>query len=362
MFSFKSIVSLVSCLLLVESGLAAPQYNAGEIDLKASAIEVGVRQVAVSSHERGMDLDVTIWYPALSGGQSVTLGDNVFFKGTPAMRDAPISNGEFSLILLSHGAGLGGHAQAMSWIATPLAARGFIVAAPTHPGNTGPDRSVAETMKLWLRPADLSDTLDAIEASAAFQPHLAPGEVGVLGLSMGGNTALAIAGARIDPVLLTSYCDTDALNPSLCNWVKQSGVDLHEMDMEPAGRDNKDARIRFAFAIDPAPADIFKTEPFRDISIPVTLVNLGKETEIPATVQASKIAKLIPKAEYELLEGASHYSMFAECKLGAPEIAVGMAIEDPICADGTGRSRGEIHAQLIDIVTAAFDRMLSTNH
>ncbi len=324
--------------------------------------EVGVRQIAVSSHERSADLDVTIWYPASTGGQSITLGDSVFFEGTPAMRDAPISDGNFSLILLSHGAGLGGNADAMSWIATPLAARGFIVAAPTHPSNTGRDRSAAETMKLWLRPADLSDTLDAIEVHADFRPHLASDKVGVLGLSMGGNTALAIAGARIDAVLLASYCDTDAHNPSLCGWVKQSGVDLHKMDMEPAGCDNKDERVRFAFAIDPAPADIFEIKSLQEISIQVTVVNLGKEAEIPATVQASKIANAIPKGEYELIEDASHYSMFAECKPGASKIAVEESIEDPICTDGEGRSRSEIHAQLIDIVAKAFDRMLNTNH
>ena len=122
----------------------------------------------------------------------------------------------FPLILLSHGAGLAGSAQALSWMATALAERGFVVAAPTHPGNTGANRSAAETMKLWLRPADLTATLNAMEKEAFFGDHLAQGEIGALGLSMGGNTVLAMAGARMDPKLLAGYCDTDLLNPSLC--------------------------------------------------------------------------------------------------------------------------------------------------
>jgi predicted dienelactone hydrolase len=147
----------------------------------AAAHEPGVKQIVVPSQERGNDLDVTVWYPASSGGEAVLLGDDVFFEGTLAVRDAPISAGQFPLILLSHGAGLGGRAQAASWIATPLAEQGFIVAAPTHPGNTGPNRSAAETMKLWLRPSDLSATLDAIDKDTVFLSHIDADKIGVLG-------------------------------------------------------------------------------------------------------------------------------------------------------------------------------------
>jgi len=327
--------------------------------VSAAAYEAGVQRIVVSSDERGIDLDVTVWYPASSGGEPVVLGENVFFEGTEAMQDAPISAGQFPLILLSHGAGLGGRAEAMSWIAKPLAEAGFIVAAPTHPGNTGPDRSAAETMKLWLRPTDLSVTLDAIKSDTTLQSSVHAEKVGALGLSMGGNTALLIAGARLDPDLLASYCDTTDLNASLCEWVQLSGVDLHAIDKDAAGRDNKDERIQFVMAIDPAPADIFATETFSGISVPIALVNLGKEGEIPATLQASTIADAIPGAHYEVIENSSHSSMFGICKLGAAEIAKEEGIEDPICTDGSGRSRNAIHEQLIDMVVKAFNRELN---
>ncbi len=320
----------------------------------------GVRQIAVPSKERGRNLDVTVWYPAQSGGEQVVLGESVFFVGTPAMRDAPIANGKFPLILLSHGAGLAGNPQAISWIAAPLARQGFVVAAPMHPGNSGKDRSAAETMKIWLRPADLTETLDTMEKDSLFKEHLDQGKIGVLGLSLGGNTALALAGARIDPKRLAGYCDTDALNASLCEWVRQSGVDLHAMDMQSAGRDNREKRIRFAMAIDPAPIDVFDLESFSGISIPVGLVNLGQRGKIPVTTLASEAAKAIPSARYAVIEDASHYSMFAECKPGASEIAISEEIGDPICMDGGGRARNAIHAQLIDMTTASFSQALKT--
>ncbi|PJI84256.1 putative dienelactone hydrolase [Yoonia maricola] len=322
----------------------------------ASAVEpdAGVQQIVVRSQERGADLDVTIWYPAASGGETVLLGDNVFFEGTEAMLNAPVSDGQFPLILLSHGAGLSGRAEAMSWMATALAKEGFIVAAPTHPGNTGPDRSAAQTMKLWLRPSDLSDTLDAIEQNEVFRPHFDAENVGVVGLSMGGNTALAIAGARFDPALLASYCDTDDLNASLCDWVRLSGVDLHAMDTQAASRDNGDARVGLVVAIDPVPADVFDVTSFSGVSVPVTLVNFSEDGEIPLTARAEGIADAIPDATYTVIENGSHFSMFAECKPNAAEIAVEEGIEEPICENGNGSSRATVHAQLIDIIVAAY--------
>lgn len=326
--------------------------------LRATAVEheAGVQQIVILAPERGTHIDVTIWYPATSGGETVVLGDSVFFKGTEAMRDAPVSTGRFPIILLSHGAGLGGHAEAVSWLATALAKQGFIVAAPTHPGNTGPDRSAAETMKLWLRPRDLSETLNAIERNEAFQPHIDADRIGVVGLSMGGGTALSIAGARLDHALLASYCDTNDLNASLCDWVRLSGVDLHEMDKEAVSRNNRDERMRFVMAIDPVPADVFSVGSFAGISIPVTLINFGAEGEIPVTAQAANIAEAIPNATYEVIEDASHFSMFANCKPGAAEIALEEGIEESICADGNGYSRDAIHAQLIEMIATAFDR------
>jgi len=321
---------------------------------------VGVRQIAAPSAARGGNLDVTVWYPAKAGGMPVVLGESLFFQGTPAWHDAPIANGRFPLILLSHGAGLAGSPQAVSWIAASLAGQGFVVAAPTHPGNSGQNRSAAETLKIWLRPGDLSETLDAMEKDPFFSAHLERGKIGALGLSMGGGTVLALAGARIEPKRLAGYCDTDAMNPSLCAWVRQSGVDLHALVPQSAGRDNSDSRIGFAMAIDPAPMDVFDSKSFSGISLPVALVNLGRPGKIPVTTQASEAARDIPSASYTVIEDASHFSMFAACRPDAAERALSEEIGDPICADGDGRSRAEIHTQLIDLTTAAFSRALKT--
>lgn len=324
----------------------------------AAGDEAGVRRIAAFSTERGIGLDVTVWYPAVPGGQAVVLGDTEFFVGTPALRDAPVADGRFPLVVLSHGAGLAGNAEAVSWIAAPLAKRGFVVAAPTHPGNAGAGRSAAETMKLWLRPADLTQAIDAALGAPFLDGHLDHDRLGALGLSMGGSTVLAIAGARLDANRLAGYCDTDARNPSLCDWVRRSGVDLHAMDLSAAGRSNRDGRVRFVMAVDPAPVDVFVPDSFSGIPVPAALINLGRRETIPLTALAASIAAAMPNATYATVDDASHYSMFAECKPHAAELAEAVDIGDPICRDGGGRARRDIHDDLIGMAVAAFDRAL----
>jgi len=327
----------------------------------AAEFAPGVTQITIPSDEREKDLAVKIWYPATEGGAPVMLGDNVFFHGTEAMLDAPAAKGPFPLILLSHGAGLAGRAEAMSWIATPLAQQGYVVAAPTHPGNTGPDRSAEETMRLWRRAADLSGTLDALESAPPIPPEVDLERVGVLGLSMGGHTALAIAGARIDPDRYSAYCDDDAGNPSLCQWVRMSGVDLRAMDVSSVAADMSDPRIALVIAIDPAPVDIFADESLAEVDLPVTLVNLGKAGDIPSTANAAPVAQAIPGAGFHRIEGADHASMFAECKPNAAQIARDEGIEDKICPEAGDRPRGDVHAELIEMVLERFDEALGTD-
>ncbi len=323
-----------------------------------SSPPVGVRHMTAYAAARGGDLDVAVWYPARAGGTPVTLGDSLFFAGTTAQSEAPLAEGQFPLVLLSHGAGLGGTPEAMSWMASGLAAKGFIVAAPAHPGNGGANRSAEQTMKLWLRPADVSATLDAMIGAGAFKDHLDTEKVGVLGLSMGGSTALALAGGRIDPKRLAGYCDDAARNPSLCEWVKMSGLDLHAMAMRPAGDDHSDQRIRFAMAIDPAPVDVFDTQSFAGVTLPVEIINLGKPGTIPETARADVVARAIPHGRYQTIGDASHFSLFGVCRPGAAALAEEEKIDEPICKDGGDRSRQEIHAQMIDMAAEAFGRGL----
>ena len=46
---------------------------------------------------------------------------------------------------------------------------------------------------------------------------------------------------------------------------------------------------------------------------------------------------------------------------GAHDILKAEKIDDPLCDDGSGRSRVQIHAQLVSMITNAFNRTLKAD-
>ena len=92
------------------------------------------------------------------------------------------------LVVFSHGTG--STPRAMRGLAEHLVSRGWIAAMIEHPGNNRNDDRLANTIEiLEQRPRDVKRAIDA--AASAFD--IAPGAA-VIGHSLGGYTALAVAG------------------------------------------------------------------------------------------------------------------------------------------------------------------------
>jgi len=128
--------------------LAAVALLAGGSFSKAGADAPGVRIVEIPVAAREAPLNVTIWYPAAGEGTSrLLVGGNRLFRGTLGWQDAPIAEGRYPLVLVSHGSG--GSFTALGWIASRLAAAGFIVAGPNHPGTMTGDSIPADTVTVW---------------------------------------------------------------------------------------------------------------------------------------------------------------------------------------------------------------------
>jgi predicted dienelactone hydrolase len=320
-----------------------------------AADAVGVRTLSVPAPERGADLAVTIWYPAAAGGERVLVGDDRLFKGEPAWRDAPVAPGRFPLILVSHGSG--SQIETLGWLAAPLAAAGFIVAGPNHPGTTRGNSTPAETATNWQRPPDLSAVLTALSADPAWQPHLDPQRVGAIGFSLGGHTALAIAGARAEREAYARYCDANR-SMADCVWFASGRVDLRQVDKGRFEQSSLDPRIRSVVAVDPSVAQALTPDSLRAIGIPVHLINLGRPGTIPVSVQSDRIAGMIPQGDYATVDQATHLSFLAECQPGGPAFLQSLGETDRLCDEAGGRSRAEIHVQLVAMIEAAFLRDL----
>ncbi|HET6229572.1 MAG TPA: alpha/beta fold hydrolase [Longimicrobiaceae bacterium] len=128
-------------------------------------------------------------YPSATAERAERIGPYV----VDVAMDGPVAAGSFPLVIVSHGTG-GSH-LAYRTLAMHLARRGFVVMLPEHPRNNRNDDSLSGTDTILAdRPRQVSATIDWAYADASLGPHLVPGAVGVIGHSLGGYTALALAG------------------------------------------------------------------------------------------------------------------------------------------------------------------------
>ncbi len=325
----------------------------------ASSPAAGLRTIEITTPERDTPISVSLWYPPGEGGSQQIVGENKVFKGVPVNQDAVVAAGEFPVVLLSHG-GLRAAPNLSGWIASHLATHGFIVAEP-HPPQLGPDEAQAAIAEAWLRPADLSATLQAIESDPVLKTHIKKDRVGVLGFLLGGTSALALAGAEIDPEHYAKICDGQAAIGMDCFWFSKNGVDLHAADIKSLAHSNYNSSVKVAVAIDPELSTVFTQASLRNISIPVTIINLGQPDALLPGLNASSLAGLIPDATYDAVPDATQYSSFSECTSKGAFILQSEGDNEAICADGGERSRAEIHRQLAEMIENTLAQHLSGN-
>jgi predicted dienelactone hydrolase len=327
---------------------------AASIPYASAADRIGVRSIAMPSPERGMELSVTLWYPADTGGEPVLIGDSAVFRGTPAHRDAPMADGRFPVILLSHG-GLRAAPNQDGWIASRLAAQGFVVATPQQP-DPGRLSAADAVHEIWLRPGDLSATLTALERDPVLAGKIDAQEVGVIGFLLGGSSALALAGARRDAGAYAGSCDAGGAGLD-CGWFAKSGVDLRKIDVVKMERSDLDPRIKAVISVDPEIAATFTAASLSGISIPVHIINLGRPDAMLPGLRASSLAQRIPDVRYDQMPDATHFDVFGVCKPEGPAIVRDEGDDEGLCTDGA-RPRTEIHAQLAAMIAASFKRHL----
>ena len=323
----------------------------------AAAATVGVRDVAIPVPERHSVLHAFVWYPTGAGGIEVLVGGNAVFRGTPGLRDAPVLDGRFPLIVIAHG-GFRAAPDVASWLASALASHGFITAVVNPPVIPGGPAKPSVPSELWLRPADLSAAITAVEAEPKFAKRIDSRKIGGVGFLLGGYAVLALAGARIDAEAYAHTCDGSAAGLD-CAWFAKGGVNLHLVDAARLGRSNRDPRLKVAIVVDPELSGALTSQSLGEIPIPVRIVNLGSPEAIPSALDASKLASEIPSARYLVIPDAMPFSSFAECTLKGPAILKSEGGEVQLCDDGRGLSRAAIHAQVASMVVNILRRAFS---
>ena len=183
-----------------------------------------------------------------------------------------VKSDRIPVIVVSNG--LGAKRDRFKGLANYLASYGFAVVIPDHPGS---DRRRQKAFLRGLyrenfdgtdyidRPLDISYILDELEQ---INPHLDNKldlkQVGVLGYSIGGTTALSLAGAEIDLTRLKQDCNRplDLLNISILYQCRALELPKQQPSL-------KDERVKAAFLFVPFGNSLFSKESLSAISIPI---------------------------------------------------------------------------------------------
>ncbi len=254
--------------------------------------------------------------------QQITLNDIRRRRTFPVDLYLPTLSGAglAPVIVISHG--LGSDRGTFAYLAAHLASYGFAVAVPEHPGSNaeqvqalirGLANEVTPPAELLDRPLDIKFLLDELERS--FRGQLNVQEVGVIGQSFGGYTALALAGAKINFEQLQQDCArlNDSLNLSLL-------LQCRAVELLPADYELQDARIKGAIAINPVGSTIFGQSQFSQIQVPLMLVAGSDDTVAPALAeQIQPFTWLTTLNKYlVLLQRGTHFSTLEESSGGVP--------------------------------------------
>lgn len=291
-------------------------------------------------------LHVSVWYPTETEGETAVVGENRAFHGVPVLRDAAPVPGSRPLVLLSHG--YGGSWRNLSWLAMDLAARGYVVAAPDHPGTTTFDRDPARAAMLWERPRDLRRIINGLAGDSSLAGEIDMNRIAAIGHSLGGWTVAALAGARFDTARFERDCQ-DKTSPRACALKDELGLGRSEIE-----GDMSDPRLKAFVSFDLGLARGFVPESLAALNLPSLVVAAGIDIGgLPPRLESGYLADHLPKSSstYAEIPDAMHFSFMGLCKPGAVEL---IETEEPgngvACKDGGARSRAEVHREVAYLV------------
>jgi predicted dienelactone hydrolase len=226
--------------------------------------------------------------------------------------DAPVSNAP--LIVISHG--LGSDRSTYAYLAQQFASYGFAVAVPEHPGSSaqqiqslisGSSNQVTAPTEFVDRPLDIHYLLDQLTTLSQTDPRFIGrmnlNQVGVIGQSLGGYTALALAGGEINQNQLAQDCKNgDTLNLSLLLQCRALAL-----PPEPSFRDD---RVKAIVAINPIGSSLLGKTDLSKIQIPVLIISGTADTVAPSLLEQILPYTWLqtPNKYLMLLEGGTHFS------------------------------------------------------
>lgn len=338
----------ISLSVLLASVIAA----AGQLPAHAEPA-IGFQRLSLPATDRHRALEVAVWYPAAAVGETTLVGDNPAFVGAAVRVGAPPEPGRHGLVVVSHG--YGGNWTNQQWLAADLVAQGYVVAAPNHPGSTSRDMARPDAAMLWKRPGDVSRIIDWLNDEPRWSGLLVAGQAAVVGHSLGGWTAVALAGGRFEPARLKAACDAHPLMAACGPEIGGLGGDS-QSSQAWATQPLADERIKAVVTLDLGLSQGFDPESLSRSKAAFLVVgaNAGNP-KMPVELESRHLAGGLPRnlTRYLEIADAGHFSFLSVCKADAiPRLEAERPGDGAICRDRDGRNREAIHRQVSALVVS----------
>lgn len=254
----------------------------------------------------------------------------VLYPTTAPKQNAPIAAGVFPLVIVSHGSG--GTPMSHRTLAAHLARNGFVVAMPEHPGNNRNDNKLVDTIdNLTNRPRHIRQVINWAFERGPFASSLLADAVAVVGHSMGGYTALAVAGG-----VPTSFPRESADRQP------------RQIDLEP------DPRVKALVLLSPATPWFMAAGALSNVRLPILLWTAEKDGITPE-FHADLVKTGVPDkslVEHRIAANAGHFSFLSPF----PESMTNPAFAPSQDPEGFDRTRfhQELNTGVLDFLRRNF--------
>ena len=310
----------------------------------------------MTDESRARTMEVWLWGPGPKKADDSTVAGNSVFKPVKGRSGQEFVPGRHPLLVMFHGTS--GNTRSMAWLGSSLAAQGYIVISANHPGTTSLQVTQESMMQSWTQTEDGSFLIDSFLGSEEFAGSIDSSRIGSIGFSLGGYSALAIAGVRLDISKLQTFClnrpheETCKLVPDALYGPLVKG--------EPQNRDLADSRMKVAVSLAPGYVPAMDTASLSAIDAS-TLVIAGSQDEmLPIGHHARLLAGRLPRGEYLELSYASHFSFLGVCAEGALAILREENAEF-LCHNPDEASRQQVHERTVRYISGFLEASFETN-
>ena len=274
--------------------------------MSAPSCSAGFERFTFPDISGASEVKCAIWYPTLAAEAELAEGPWKFHVAF----GPPSDGNRHPLVVISHGTG-------SSWrehhdTAEFLARRGFVVAALSHPGDSYDyeQTDFGGLASAVHRPRHVSRLLDELLESPRYAPMIDPTRIGVFGFSIGGYTALVLAGGRPDFQKIATHPSDD---PPSIYFGGSEGDRLQEArSLLQAPGPSADPRVRAILVMAPALGFLFDAASLKDVQVPVRLYRAEYDRILHHPYDGETYRRMLPVTpEAIVVAGAGHYVFLA---------------------------------------------------